>query len=83
MKTFELTPIDGRKSFYGKARVIDDGKIAKLLSYDTIVAEYNRTTKEMKINGEYSDTTRRHINAFLSYYGFDTVNKKQLNEFYL
>lgn len=41
MKTFELQPIDGRKSFYNKAKVteLDNGDI-ELTSYTTIVAEY-------------------------------------------
>lgn len=38
MKIFELTPTNGRKSFGGKAKVIVENGIAKLLSYTTIVA---------------------------------------------
>ena len=39
MKYFELKPINGRKSFYGKAEAIekDNGDI-ELTSYQTIVA---------------------------------------------
>ena len=46
MKVFELTPINGRKSFYGKAVAIekDDGTI-ELKSYNTIVAKI--------VNGEF------------------------------
>lgn len=69
MQTFELTPINGRKSFYSKARVIIENNIAKLLSYDTIVAEYNTETKEFKENGKYSMTTNTHIKSFKNYYG--------------
>ncbi len=53
MQTFELKPINGRKSFGGKARVIIENNKAKLLSYDTIVAEFT-------INGKYSQTTNTH-----------------------
>lgn len=75
-KTYELTPVNGRKSFYGKCQVIDDGKVAKLKSYDTIVAEYNHKTKAMSVFGWYSNTTASHINSFLSHFGYPTTNKK-------
>ena len=68
MKTFELTPVNGRKSFGGKARVILENDKAKLLSYDTIVAEYDLKSKKFVINGEYSKTTNTHINSFKSFY---------------
>lgn len=79
MKTFELAPSDGRKSFYGKCVVteelINGEVVSKLTSYETVVASYNHTTNEITINGWYSNTTQSHINAFLSYYGFDEMNK--------
>lgn len=81
MKTFELTPINGRKSFYGKARVIEENGISKLLSYDTFVAEFNHAENKMKVNGKYSNTTNTHINAFLNYYGFDSCSKKELENY--
>ena len=68
METFELTPVNGRKSFGGKARVIVENNKAKLLSYDTIVAEYDLKSKKFVINGEYSKTTNIHINSFKSFY---------------
>ena len=84
-KLFELQPHKGRKSFYGKAQVIQqeiNGEIiSKLQSYSTIVAEYNHTTNTMTVRGWYSNTTARHINAFLNYYGFNTCNKKQLQNY--
>lgn len=63
-----LSPVDGRKSFYGKAYVLPvDGGIA-LYSYDTKVASC--------INGgivkhwnDYSATTMRHINSFVQHCG--------------
>ena len=68
MKSFELKPINGRKSFGGKARVIIENNKAKLLSYDAIVAEYDLKSKKFVINGTYSATTNIHINSFKSFY---------------
>ena len=68
MQTFELKPINERKSFRGKARVIIENNKAKLLSYDTIVAEYDLKSKKFVVNGEYSKTTNIHINSFKSFY---------------
>ena len=68
MQTFELKPVNGRKSFGGKARVIIENEKAKLLSYDTIVAEYDLKNKKFVINGKYSATTNAHINSFKSFY---------------
>lgn len=81
MNTFELTPVNNRKSFYGKCRVEVDNGISYLISYTTKVAHYNHETNKMTVNGYYSPTTATHINAFLSYYGFDTCNKKQLENY--
>lgn len=64
MKIFELVPrYDTRKSFYGKARVIDheDGTI-ELQSYDTIVSRcVNGKVEEL---GKWSATTTRHQKEF-------------------
>lgn len=85
MKTFELTPTNGRKSFYGKAKVIesnsDEATVSKLLSYDTIVAEYHHKDNKMIVHGWYSTTTASHINSFLEYYGFDKCTKKELETY--
>lgn len=81
MQSFKLEPINGEKSFYGKAIVIAENNVSKLKSYDTIVAVYNHETNEMRVNGWYSMTTARHINAFLNYYGFDTCTKKELENY--
>lgn len=82
MKTFELTPINGRRSFNGKAKVVETEGVCRLLSYDTHVATYDSRTNKMKVFGYYSATTLTHINAFLSYFGFDTCTKQQLIEYY-
>ena len=78
MRTYELTPLDGRKSFYKKCSVIENGKTARLYSYDTLVAEFRFITREMKVHGWYSATTARHINAFLVHFGYARATKKQM-----
>ena len=64
MKIYELTArYDARKSFYGKAYVIDheDGTL-ELQSYDTIVSRcVNGKVEEL---GEWSQTTTRHQKEF-------------------
>lgn len=56
------------KSHYGKAKVeiIDD--IMRLLSYNTHVATYNTSTKQLEILGTYSQTTMRHLKDFINQY---------------
>lgn len=76
----ELKPIEHVKSFYRKAILIHVKKITKLRSYETIVAEYNHKTNKITVFGWYSQTTGRHINAFLEYYGFDKMTKKEMVE---
>jgi len=81
MKTFNLTPVNNRKSFYGKCQVIEENGIAQLKSYETIVAKYDTTNNKMTVFGYYSPTTATHINAFLDYYGFKTCTKKELENY--
>ena len=80
MKTIELTPIH-RKSFYGKCRVDEKNDILTLKSYETNVATFNRKKNDLKItkNPDYlTQTTLRHINAFLVYIGKNTMTKKEI-----
>lgn len=61
---YELSPrFDSRKSFYGKAQVIeyDDGSRA-LKSYDTIVSREKGGKVEHL--GKWSNTTSRHQREF-------------------
>lgn len=60
-----LEPSDGRKSFNKKAKVYHSGSFLYLQSYDKIVARYNINTSEFEVYGLYSQTTRRHIKAFM------------------
>lgn len=70
MKTYNLAPIDGRKSFYGKAKVTerDDGA-AVLKSYDTDVCMIDAAGNFHRFWSGESATTTRHVNAFLDYFG--------------
>ena len=74
MKIFELSPKD-RKSFYGKAKVIEDKGVKTLYSYDTPVCKINRSGKFIRLWSGYSPTTMRHINVFLDTYGIDGGGK--------
>lgn len=75
-KIFELKPIDNRKSFYGKAIVIEhNSNFVELKSYETIVARIVNGKFERLWN-DYSPTTMRHINAFNAHYGIDGHGKK-------
>jgi hypothetical protein len=75
MKTYKLEPIHDRKSFYGKAVVIeqDSGDI-ELKSYNTIVARIRQGRFERLWDG-YSATTMRHINSFCRTFGIDGGGK--------
>ena len=67
---YELTPNDGRKSFYGKANVIELSNGVKLLqSYSTIVAGINTKGNFVKLWDGWSATTGRHLSAFGGYRG--------------
>jgi hypothetical protein len=69
MKIFELKPNNGRKSFYGKAQVIEqDNGDVELRSYTTIVARIRNGKFERLWDG-YSATTMTHINAFIDAFG--------------
>ena len=75
-----LAPIDGRKSFYGKCEVFsvkfDNSSGVILYSYNTpVIAVIDGNP--VKLWNDWSSTTGRHVNAFLSSCGLPTVTKKQ------
>lgn len=76
MKQYELPPVDGHKSFYGKAVVLahDDGTEV-LRSYKTEVMRRNPDGTLVRLWGGWSATTGRHIKAFcgLDKKGFDKL----------
>lgn len=77
MGTFELKPINGRKSFYGKAKVCQDGDLYTLISYGTPVCKYNVSTGDFtRLWAGYSLTTLTHVNAFLDAVGVDHIAYK-------
>jgi hypothetical protein len=77
MKVFTLSDTNN------KGIVVDSEGIARLTSYTTEVATYNHSTKKMKVNGYYSPTTMKHINAFFVFYGVEKCTKKELEQRYL
>jgi hypothetical protein len=78
MEKFYLRPDDGRKSFYHKAVVLEEGNRLTLRSYNTDVAEFDRTTGKIKrLWSSYSATTMRHINAFVHHCGLACVGGKK------
>ena len=65
MKIYELTPNNGRKSFYGKAKVvIDDNGNETLYSYNTAIIKRDTNGKLTKLWSGWSNTTGTHIKAF-------------------
>ena len=53
---------DSRKSFYGKATVAQDENDSILYSYNTKVAQVDKTGKlTLFPSWNYSQTTRRHV----------------------
>lgn len=75
-KIAELNPVDGRKSFYGKAYVARraNGNVV-LVSYNTEVAEWDGRAVTRLWDG-MSATTRRHVAAFLDYVGSDMTTRE-------
>jgi len=62
---YEPVPTDGRKSFYGKCRVIvaDDGT-ETLISYTTPVLRKHPSGEYERLWFDWSQTTGRHIKAW-------------------
>lgn len=62
---YELVPTDGRKSFYGKARVyIEQDGTQVLVSYRTPVIAKKLDGTLVKLWDGWSLTTGRHIRSF-------------------
>ena len=88
MKTFNLQPIDGRKTMdkHHVNQYEDNGQtISDLISYTSKVASYNHATNYMLVYNVprgLSNTTLRHIKAFFHFYGFDVPTKQELKKTY-
>lgn len=64
-REYELSPVSGQKSFYGKARVkIDANGAETLLSYNTPVLRREPSGVYVRLWAGYSATTLRHVSAF-------------------
>lgn len=79
---FELKPVNGQKSFYGKAQVLVFMGEHYLKSYDTLVCSYNPNSGAFwRLWTGYSATTMRHVNAFLALYGLPGGGKQWWDSF--
>ena len=76
MTTYNLKPMDNRKSFYGKAKVEEQDDGSKVLySYGTPVCGVTVSGRFFRAWGGYSATTMRHVNSFLQAEGMDGGGK--------
>lgn len=65
MKMYDLISHDGRKSFYGKARVlVEDNGTETLYSYETAIIKRTAAGGLVRLWAGWSATTGRHIAAF-------------------
>ena len=81
MKIYELIPTNGRKSFYGKAKVIEHNGEKFLQSYNTIVCKIDKNGKFVKMWDGYSTTTMTHINSFADLFNIKGHGKKWYESF--
>ena len=77
----DLTPSSSRKSFYGRAKVLDDMHGAHYLrSYETIVCSVDADGYVRKYFQPTTKTTAAHLKSFLHWYtlGTSTADYKKL-----
>lgn len=73
----ELRPVDGRKSFYGKASAYIAADNSKTLySYGTPIVRINADNTIVRLWYGWSATTQRHINSFFATFGVGESGKK-------
>lgn len=75
MDIYELPCLDSRKSFYGKAHVIEDDGKKTLLSYETKVCRIDADGSSHRMWSGYSATTMRHIDSFRKMNGLPMFGK--------
>lgn len=68
IKIYELPCLDTKKSFYGKAKVIESENVIQLYSYDTLVAQITDGVYEDVYYEHHSMTTNRHIKSFKQFF---------------
>lgn len=61
---YDLKPTDSRKSFYGKATVIETATTKQLYSYGTLIMSCSSDGVYKRHWDGWSATTGRHITAF-------------------
>lgn len=65
MRIKELMPeFSTQQSFCHKALILDNGNNEDLVSYETVVATYDKLKNKLTVNGYYSSTTSKHICEF-------------------
>lgn len=73
---YELPPVaDSRKSFYGKARVVEWNGEKILVSYETPVCKIDAAGRFVRLWNGYSATTMRHVNSFNMLFGINQGGK--------
>lgn len=65
MRIYDLVPTNGRKSFNGKAKVVEfnDG-VKYLYSYNTLMGAIDADGKIHRYSDYYSATTNNHVRSF-------------------
>ncbi len=74
---YELIPINGRKSFYGKAIVTEVSGDQTLTSYTTDVCKITKDGNFHKLWKGYSVTTMIHVNTFRVTNGLSAISKQE------
>lgn len=74
--SYNLIP-SRQKSYYGKAKVIEDGGAYSLQSYETIVCRFDANGGFVRLWGGWSATTAKHVNDFRRLFGLDPLSKKE------
>lgn len=81
---YDMSPqYDARQSFYGKARVDDNGNEKTLYSYNTPVVRIVGGQVELLPKWDWSQTTLRHVKEFLKQNGFEASSLAQMKRDYL
>lgn len=78
---YELSPVaDSRKSFYGKATVVEWNGEKVLVSYETPVCKIDAAGRFVRLWNGYSATTMRHVNSFNRLFGINQGGKAWWNK---
>lgn len=67
----ELIPVDSRKSFNGRAKIVEAAGRKNLLSYATLMCGIDPDGAVHRYSDFQSATTNRHVKAFLETVGAD------------